>query len=93
MDSSEVDDTFEDVYAHPESPWHRILNKYMRSSNAIRASFSDRNDNAPEELKYDDDVVDTLQACAADMKAFWESPAVRQRLKEHGLFMEEKSGL
>ena len=78
---------------HPESPWHRILHKCMRSSNAIRASMSDRNENMPEDHSNDDDVVDTLQACAADMKAFWDCPTVHQYLKQLGLFMEEKSGL
>lgn len=92
-DSSEIGDEFEDVYAHPESPWQRILHRCMRGPNAVRASMSQRNENLPEELNTDDDLVDTLQACAADMKAFWELPIVHEHLKQHGLFMEEKSGL
>ncbi|KAF8610264.1 P-loop containing nucleoside triphosphate hydrolase protein [Ceratobasidium sp. AG-I] len=91
-DASEMDDEFGDVYVHPESSWHRVLHKCMRSSNAIRASMSDRNETPLEDLKNDDDVVDTLQACAADMKAFWECPTTHQYLKQSGLFMEEKSG-
>lgn len=85
-------DEFEDVYVHPESSWQRILQRCMRGPNAVRASMS-RNEGLPEELNKDDDVADTLQACAADMKAFWECPIIHEYLKEHGLFMEEKSGL
>jgi hypothetical protein len=89
-----MDDDFEDVYAHPESSWHRILHKCMRSTNAApgRASTSQRCDPV-EEIESDDDPAITLQACAADMKQLWSCQIVQEYLKQYGLFMEEQSGL
>jgi hypothetical protein len=89
-----MDDAFEDVYAHPESPWHRILHKCMRTTNAApgRMSTSQRSD-ALEQIESDDDPAVMLQACAADMKQLWACQVAQGYLKQHGLFMEEQSGL
>ncbi|QRW15200.1 G-protein alpha subunit [Ceratobasidium sp. AG-Ba] len=83
---------YEDVYAHPESRWHRVLYRCMRTTNAVpgRASTSQRSEMLPDD---DDAPAVTLQACAADMRQIWGCPVIQQYLKEQGLFMEEQSGL
>ncbi|KAG9126218.1 hypothetical protein FRC07_004413 [Ceratobasidium sp. 392] len=90
--SPELEDDFDDVYAHPESRWQRILQKCMRTTSVIngRTSTSQRSEVLEEED--DDDPAITLQACAADMKQIWTSAIIQDYLKEHGLFMEEQSG-
>ncbi|KAG8730055.1 hypothetical protein FRC12_020540, partial [Ceratobasidium sp. 428] len=90
--SPEPEDEFDDVYAHPESRWQRVLQKCMRATSAIggRASTSQRSEVLEE--PDDDDPAMTIQACAADMKQMWASTVIQDCLKEHGLFMEEQSG-
>ncbi|KAG8747645.1 hypothetical protein FRC10_000188 [Ceratobasidium sp. 414] len=89
--SPELEDEPDDVYAHPESRWQRVLHKCMRVASAVegRASTSQRSEVLEEE---DDGPAVTLRACAADMKEMWTCCVIQEHLKEHGLFMEEQSG-
>ncbi|CAE7209482.1 unnamed protein product [Rhizoctonia solani] len=87
----EMDTEYDDVFVHPESPWQRILQTYMRTTNAIRTSTSPSGEQDGAMVNTDDPAV-TLEACAADMKLLWSNPVIHQHLKEAGLFMEETSG-
>ncbi|CAE6441842.1 unnamed protein product [Rhizoctonia solani] len=87
----EMDSEYDDVFVHPESPWQRLLQTCMRTTNAIRTSTSPCAEHGGMVGNTDDPAV-TLEACAADMKLLWSNPAIHQYLKEAGLFMEDMSG-
>ncbi|CAE6421156.1 unnamed protein product [Rhizoctonia solani] len=87
----EMDTEYDDVFVHPESPWQRLLQKCMRTTNAIRTSTSLGAEHDGIALNTDDPAV-TLEACAADMKLLWSSAVVHQYLKQTGFFIEDMSG-
>ncbi|KAF8682989.1 G protein alpha subunit [Rhizoctonia solani] len=87
----EMDTEYDDVFVHPESPWQRLLQKCMRTTNAIRTSSSFGSENDGVAVGTDDPAI-TLEACAADMKLLWSSAVVHQCLKEVGFFIEDMSG-
>ncbi|KAG8726364.1 hypothetical protein FRC11_000289, partial [Ceratobasidium sp. 423] len=87
----EMDTEYDDVFVHPESPWQRLLQTCMRSTNTTRTSTSPSVEHEGVAVNTDDPAV-TLEACAADMKLLWNSPAIHQYLKNAGLFIEDMSG-
>ncbi|CAE6516815.1 unnamed protein product [Rhizoctonia solani] len=87
----EVDTEYDDVFVHPESPWQRLLQTCMRTTNAIRTSTSPSAEHEGVAVNIDDPAV-TLEACAADMKLLWSCPVIHQYLKNAGLFIEDMSG-
>ncbi|KAJ1309618.1 hypothetical protein OPQ81_006388 [Rhizoctonia solani] len=87
----EMDTEYDDVFVHPESPWQRLLQTCMRTTNTIRTSTSPSAEQDSVVVNVDDPAV-TLEACAADMKLLWSCPAIHQYLKKAGLFIEEISG-
>ncbi|CAE6435368.1 unnamed protein product [Rhizoctonia solani] len=91
LPGADMDTEYDDVFVHPESPWQRLLQKCMRTTNAIRASTSPSAEHDGEAINTDDPAV-TLEACAADMKLLWGCPVIHQYLKEAGLFIEDMSG-
>ena len=88
---SDTGEKGKEVTVHTSRNWKKTFS--MAFVNRSKSPKSEHSGEVEGWWEDPDDPVHVINACAPIMLELWHDPAVRQRLREEGVFLEDTSGL